>query len=335
MSERTVVGVQPALPGSLGRSRWWTEPVRAERLAALRIGIAAVLLLDVLGVYLPNLADFYGAGSLGASEVFAPLRQARVGSWSLLAGTDDPDILRGAAIAWAVSAGLLLVGLASRLSAVAAWALSISFLNLNPYIHNAGDTVRIIVLFYLMLTPCGAAWSLDAWLRRQFRGATGPLYVAPWALRLLFVQMIVIYFFNGVFKLAGVGWREGNVLHYVLADPAQTRWSYAELPVPWWASQALTWTVLAWEILFPLLVLMPMTRVPALLMGVGFHLGIGLFIELGAFPLYMICLYLPLLPWERLSRTGLGRDGKVPADPSGERQGKLSPPPEYRGEGGT
>jgi hypothetical protein len=300
MSERTVVGVQPALPGSLGRSAWWTEPVRAERLAALRIGIAAVLLLDVLGVYLPNASDFYGAGSLGASEVFAGARRARVGSWSLLAGTDDPGILRAALIAWAVSAGLLLVGLASRLAAAAAWALSISFLNLDPYIHHAGDTVRIIILFYLMLTPCGAVWSLDAWLRRQFGGREGPLYVAPWALRLLFVQMVVIYFFNGVFKLAGAGWREGNVLHYVLADPAQTRWSYDELPVPWWASQALTWTVLAWEILFPLLVLMPMTRVVALMMGVAFHLGIGLLIELGVFPLYMICLYLPLLPWERL-----------------------------------
>jgi hypothetical protein len=33
---------------------------------------------------------------------------------------------------------------------------------------------------------------------------------------------------------------------------------------------------------------------------VAFHLGIGLFIELWVFPLYMLCLYLPLLPWERL-----------------------------------
>jgi hypothetical protein len=263
---------------------------------ALRIGLAAVLLLDVLFIYLPQAADFFGAGSLVASEVFAELRGHRIGSWSLLAGVESPAVIHAALVCWAVSAGLLLVGLASRLCAAVAWALSVSFLNLNPFIHHAGDTVRTIVLFYLMLSPCGATWSVDAWLR----GRRGPVHIPPWPLRLLFVQMVAIYFFNGIFKLAGAGWRAGDVLHYVLADPSQTRWSYAELPVPYWASQALTWTVLAWEILFPLLVLLPWARTPALLMGVAFHLGIGLFIELGVFPLYMICLYLPLVPWERL-----------------------------------
>jgi hypothetical protein len=298
MSERTVVGVQPWLPWPLTHSPWWNTPVRAERLAALRIGLAAVLLLDILCIYLPNVSWFFGAGSLGAPEVFANVRGLRVGSWSLLAGVESPGVLWAVTLLWGLSALLLLVGLAARWSAAVAWALSISFLNLNPFLHNAGDTVRIIVLFYLMLSPCGAVWSVDAWLQR--RVGAGPVYVAPWPLRLLFVQLVAIYFFNGVFKLAGKGWHEGNVLHYVLADPAQTRWSYAELPLPWWGAQALTWTVLAWEILFPLLVLMPMTRTLALVMGVLFHLGIGVSIELGFFPFYMLSLYLPLLPWERL-----------------------------------
>jgi hypothetical protein len=298
MSERTVVGVRPALPGPLARSAWWNEPVRAERLAALRIGLAAVLLLDVLSVYLPAVADFYGAGGLGAPAVFANVPGVRNDTWTLLGGVDDPGVLRTVTVVWAASAGLLLVGLAARACAAVAWALSISFLSLTPYIHTAGDVVRTIVLFYLMLCPCGTVWSLDARLWR--RGAAGPVYVAPWPLRLLFVQMVVIYFYNGVFKLAGEGWRAGNVMHYVLADPAQTHWSYAQLPLPAWAAQALTWTVLAWEILFPLLVLLPMTRVPALVLGALFHVGIGLFIELGFFCLYMLCLYLPLLPWERL-----------------------------------
>jgi hypothetical protein len=214
---------------------------------------------------------------------------------------EDPGVLRAVTLVWALSAALLLVGLASRWCAAVAWALSISFLNLNPFIHNAGDVVRTIVLFYLMLSPCGAVWSVDAWLRRRGEAA-GPLSVAPWPLRLLFVQMVVIYFYNGVFKLAGEGWRAGNVMHYVLADPAQTHWSYAQLPLPVWAAQALTWTVLVWEILFPVLVFMPMTRTPALVLGALFHVGIGLFIELGFFCLYMLSLYLPLLPWERLAR---------------------------------
>ncbi len=61
----------------------------------------------------------------------------------------------------------------------------------------------------------------------------------------------------------------------------------------------MTWTVLAWEISFPLLVVMSRwTRVAALLFGVAFHLGIGLTMELGFFAPYALCLYLPLAPWE-------------------------------------
>ena len=49
------------------------------------------------------------------------------------------------------------------------------------------------------------------------------------------------------------------------------------------------------------MVLWRRTRLAALLMGVAFHVGIGLTMELGVFAPYMLCLYVPLLPWERLA----------------------------------
>ena len=60
---------------------------------------------------------------------------------------------------WAASVLLLLLGLGTRVSAVAVWVLGMTFDNLNSYINNAGDQVRGILTFYLMLCPCGAAWS--------------------------------------------------------------------------------------------------------------------------------------------------------------------------------
>ncbi len=56
-----VVGVVPWLPWPLSAWRWWTEPVRAERLAALRIGLALCLLLDIVLTYLPGVGTFFGA----------------------------------------------------------------------------------------------------------------------------------------------------------------------------------------------------------------------------------------------------------------------------------
>jgi hypothetical protein len=322
MTSGVVVGVAPRLPWPLYGRPWWTEPVRAERLAALRIGVALVLLLDIGLNYLPHVADFYAAGGLGATEVFAANRAWPNLNWSLVVG-DDPVILQGYMLAWAVSGTALLLGLLSRLNAVVAWALAVSFLNRNPYIHNAGDSVRIIMLFYLMLTPCGAAWSLDAWLRRlTLRRVTnsqaGPVFVAPWALRLLFVQLALIYFFNGIFKLAGQDWQSGAVLWYVLADVSQTRTAFGPWGLPEGLLQATAWAVLAWEIGFPLLVAMPATRTATLAFGVLVHVGIGLSIELAMFPLCMICMYLPLVPWERWTGHGDARHREFRLTRSGQ-----------------
>jgi hypothetical protein len=294
VSGETVVGLRPWLPWPLGRSRWWTQPIRAERLAALRIGLAAVLLVDVLTSYLPHASEFYGRDSLGAPGTFV----GGSAYWSLLEGVESPAGVRAALLAWAAAAAGLLLGAAPRACAAAAWALSVSFGTVNLAVENAGDTVRTILLFYLMLCPCGAAWSLDAWLLRGRRGP-GPFLVHPWPARLLLVQLACIYFRNGVHKAVGHDWPAGDSLYLVLGDLTLTRWSYAWLPLPYLLTRLLTWLVLAWEFLFPVLLLWPRLRLPVLCFGVVFHLGIWLSLELGGFSPYMLCMYLPLLPWER------------------------------------
>ena len=125
------------------------------------------------------------------------------------------------------------------------------------------------------------------------------MFISPWPLRLLFVQLAAIYFFSGVQKLAAPDWRGGDTLHYILADPALARWPYAQQFLPYWLTRLATWTVLAWEIGFPLLVAVPALRKWALGMGVVFHVALGLTTELGMFPIYALTLYVPLLPWEK------------------------------------
>ncbi len=433
-----LVGLAPWLPWPLSAWRWWTEPVRAERLAALRIGVALCMLLDVALTYAPAVNIFFGPDQLGAPEWFTWLRNSPRLSWSLLHGVGDPllsllalviclaatgwllfghltrccsatrsepskislwiwllacallvagvwsrellatagtpllwalpsvfvvfagvwlyshafaanwqqhphdgriarcalliatllilatgvwlanlehveptalgmrllgpwhtdaQLLRVAMGAWLVSALLLLVGLWTRPAAFVAWGLALSFGHLNLYIDNAGDTVRGIILFYLMLTPCGAAWSLDAWWRRRKQPATTSM-VSPWALRMLFIQMTLIYFLNGLYKLLGASWWSGDTLYYVLGDLALSRVSPLQIALPLWLLRVMTWGVMAWEVLFPLLVLTKWTRRLALIAGVAFHLGILATMELGGFVPYMLCLYLPLLPWD-------------------------------------
>lgn len=441
-----VVGVVPWLPWPLSAWRWWTAPVRAERLAALRIGVAFCLLLDIVLTYLPGVFTYYSHGLLGDPAIHRWLADSPRLSWSLLHGVGDPllsfmalavwfavtswiivdlgtralhgngvrerdplrfsvplwciagavwvlgiwsrlsahdgelvyawiapvlllsvagvfvvlELLRyvvrgsdidrrvlallgtaggcmvvllclagwlsllgdlepgsvgarllapwqddagllcGTMIAWLVATVCLLLGFWTRPAAIVTWMLSLSFANLNDWIDNAGDTIRGIMLFYLMLCPCGAVWSLDRLRRRRHGADAASLFVPPWAIRLLFVQMILMYFCNGVYKLCGDNWRDGTSLYYVLSDLTLARFSPADLALPMWIVRLLTWTVLMWEISFPLLVVLSRwTRLAALLFGVAFHIGIGLTMELGFFVPYALCMYLPLAPWER------------------------------------
>ena len=353
-SQSAVVGVRPWLPWPLNRWRWWTEPVRAERLAALRIVMSAFMLLDVVLVYLPNGHVFFGRDSLGRPEVFqylykpywewasarddiaylgedlrkeSPFHRSLEHSWrwSLLYRVEDPRIIHATLIAWIVATVFLLLGLGTRVAAVIVWLISTSFASINTYIDNGGDQIRYIVTLYFMLTPCGAVWSLDAWLRRRLGGLTGPVFIYPWALRLLFVQMVLMYWCNGLYKATGQDWWAGDSLYYVLNDLTLSRWPYAQFPIPYWLTRVLSWTVLIWELGFPIWVIPPWRRIGdflerrglhwgwllsivrnipaiALVFGVFFHIGIGLSMELGFFAPYVLCLYIPLLPAERLSK---------------------------------
>jgi hypothetical protein len=297
MSEQTIVGLNPALPWPLDRWAWWTEPVRAERLAALRIGVGLVLLLDIVGFYLPYADAFFGRDSLGSPGAFADSqRPLTAWPWSALSGLESALAWHGLLLLWALAAVLLTLGFWPKIMAGIAWFLAGSVLYVNPFLYNGGDTVRNVMLFYLMFCPSGAVWSIN---RRQ--AMSDPVYIYPWPLRLLFVQMALVYFVNGMSKL-GPQWQEGTALHYVTSSVSWTRWSRGDLALPDWLLQVGTWSAVLWEITFPFTVIWRRTRYVTLGLGVLFHLGTGLALKLGPFPLYMLCLYLPLIPWERWTR---------------------------------
>lgn len=437
------VGLDPVLPWPLSACRWWTQPVAAERLAALRIGLASLLLADILCTYLPNFDMFFADGAGSGPQVFGWYTQAPRWTWSLLRGLGDPlvgallllvwlalalgivlewftrssatrpassatwrvtwlllgiglvgsswdrawnepttgklfwvapamlaaaaliallaesilfllgrvsrsglwlavaafvtfvvllamgvvldtqavdvrwlrrllqpwqndaTLLYTAAILWAIAAGMLALGWQTRIAAIATFALNASFVNLNPNIDNAGDVIRCIIVFYLMLCPCGAVWSVDRLIekyRSRVALSHARIVVSPWPLRLLFVQLTLIYFMNGLYKLGGANWWSGDSLYYVLCDVTLTRFSYAQFPVPFWLTRIMTWLVLVWEVGFPLWVSLRWTRTAALWIGVLFHVGIYVSLELGNFAPYILTLYLPLVPWERMTR---------------------------------
>src|SRR5262249_27007776 len=110
------VGLKPWLPWPFSAWGWWTDPVRAERLAVLRIGMAACLLIDILPSYGAGLHDFFGRGGLGGAQTFAYYSEAPKLNWSLLRGFGDPLLGAFALGTWAVLTGWFALEFWARLS---------------------------------------------------------------------------------------------------------------------------------------------------------------------------------------------------------------------------
>src|SRR5262245_6856772 len=113
--ERHVVGLQPWLPWPFKTWHWWTQPVRAEGLATLRIAVAACLLIDILASYHSQLLNYFGQGGLGGSRTFAYFGEAPRLNWSLLRGFGDPLLSAVALGAWTILSAWLALDFWGRL----------------------------------------------------------------------------------------------------------------------------------------------------------------------------------------------------------------------------
>jgi len=114
-------------------------------------------------------------------------------------------------------------------------------------------------------------------------------------MRLVQVQICLIYGFSGLGKLKGVSWWNGEALWGVLANPQLSRFDFtwtADFPV---AISFLTSATVYWEIYFPALIWVPRLRPWILLWGVALHVGIGVMMNLPFFALIMLSGYVLFL----------------------------------------
>lgn len=254
-----------------GWNDFFHRPRDTRACAAVRIAYAAVLLVNLAMLY-PDLDLWFTDGGILPA---ATARQVgTVYAWSILWHVPSTSAVVQLCF-WVLVAQtvLLLVGLLSRLNALCVVAWLISFQNRNPQILDAEDAVMRLIALYLVLMPCGASWSVDAWIfkRLDTAGSVRP----AWGLRLLQIQMAAIFFTAGLHKIGTEQWLGGTALYYV----ARLDDYFHKLPLPtWtfdspWAVAGLTWAVVLGELLVPIFIWFRETRRWALAVAVLFHLG--------------------------------------------------------------
>lgn len=277
---------------------FWFGNELAYTLGIVRIAFG-VLLVGWTYVLASDLSVAFGTNGI------VPRPPSRSYTWGIFHAFPSDNALL---IGWLVLLGAsiaLTVGWHSRLAAIIAFILILSFERRDPVIFNSGDTVIRIEALYLALAPCGAALSMDE------RRRTGSFFTArefrPWPLRLLQVQLSIIYISTVIAKLAGETWQNGTAVAYSLRQR-----DLLIVPAPSWLTSnllianALTWGTLVVELAIGILVWKRAWRLWVLAGGVLLHLSISLFLEVGFFSCSMFVLYLAFIPPERAEALAKG-----------------------------
>lgn len=296
---------------------FWTRPLPAWPLALFRILLGCTAIAAMLCSWLPRLGlDVGSDGLLPPAGVddwltrqwrFSLLRPPPGLSPEWTARFDalgnDVAYVYGLFTLWMLALGAMALGWRTRIATIVAWALTVSFLNRFSWLKNGGDDLLACGLFYLMLSPSGNVWSLDA--RRRRRSGRPIADVVPtWPVRLMQIQLCLVYLFTGLVKLSdGMelahlrgDWLDGSAVYWVLNDLAVARWPYCALPVPLWICRLLSWGTLLFEIGFSAFVCFRRLRPWLLLVGVAFHVGILVHTEVGWFSPITLCWYALFLP---------------------------------------
>ena len=276
--------------------RWYALDARS--LAALRIGLAALVLLD-LGLRSVDLAAHYTDGGVLPRALVPP------GSWDFawslhrLGGSTGFEA--SLFVLHAAAAAALLLGWQTFWSALLTAVLTISLHGRNPLLRDGQDDLLRVLLVWGVLLPWGSRWSLDA--RRGRPGhplgsPAGPM-VATAATAGYLLQLLLVYWSSVIAKLESPWWRSGEALFLSMSiSRYETRFGQLLLHAPALLHLA-TYAVLAFELFAPAVVLLrrePRWRTGEVVAFWVLHLGMASVLRLGLFPLIAGVGWLALLP---------------------------------------
>ncbi|MFT4626398.1 MAG: hypothetical protein ACI8PZ_005075 [Myxococcota bacterium] len=268
-------------------------------LAVFRVCLGLLLLVDALDRARNTVAHYTDAGVYPRDLLFDHWQK---GYWSLHTldgGAGLQLALFGLAALVAVQ---LIVGWRTKVAHVVGWVLLSSVQARNPLVLQGGDDLLRLITFWSMFLPLGATWSLDA--KRE--GDRGEVVVSAASLAFM-LQLALMYWATAILKRGPEWLPNGTAVTLALRwETYSTPLADLMLLVPFPALKVLTYGVLVWEYLGPLLIFVPWRQqrirlfvvVSMLLM----HIGFGTTLTLGLFSFTSCAAWLALIPpvfWDR------------------------------------
>lgn len=270
-------------------NRFWFQPTPASTVALFRIAFGAVVVAWAISV-LPDATTFFGDGGVLPER---ELQGAEVGVLAVVSSDAMVYALVGALLVAGVA---LIFGFHARIASIVVFVALLSLRRRNPWVMNSGDSLLRHISFFLVFAPTGAALSIDRWRRARSRVWAIPNR-APFAMRLIQIQVSLVYLFTVWAKARSPEWVEGTAVFSSMRVGDLTRFD-----IPWILSESLVlanlaaYATLAVELALAILIWNRRARPWVIGAGVALHLFIEVTFSLGFFSTVMLLSYLAFLP---------------------------------------
>ena len=268
-------------------NEFFFEPELVYTVAVFRIVFSIILIYESIFISC-NLKEYLGpAGLVGYSRY-----RSRSAGKALSLFLYLPPTMTSVYIVMSVhiiALGCMAVGLFTPLSTLTAFITLRSIINRNPGICNGGDNVARIMSFFLIFTASGHCFSLDELLfYRPIDSSRSYLMHVPWAIRLMQIQIAVIYLFNAYSKLKGSTYRDGTAIYYVMKNYNYRRFPLGAILISPPFVQLFTWGALAIEFSIGIFIWIQDLRYVMIFMGFVLHLTIEYMVNVHLFSWYML-----------------------------------------------
>jgi hypothetical protein len=271
--------------------RFLFEPISPVPIGVYRIFFGLLVLANGLFL-LPDVVTFFGEhGVLPMADAlrYTGTRRINVLAWL----PNEPAWLYAFFAIYLIACATLTIGFFTRTSAAIVLVSLATLAHRNMVVLNSADTFLRVASFCLVFSAAGRALSVDRWLRvrRAFEPPGDPPAAAPWAQRLIQIQLAIAYLATVRWKLAGFTWRDGTAVYY-----ATRLHEFDRFPVPYLFDHLLTiklmtWGTLAVELALGTLIWVRPLRYPVLLAGLLLHLGLEYSMNIQLFQWVMISAF--------------------------------------------
>lgn len=269
-------------------NKFFFEERPTEGIALFRIIWISLILMYFLAD-LGNVQDFYGPHaliSLHTTREQFPFVHANLFHMFNL----SYEFTYGLIIVYGISLVMSLLGLFTRPALIVALLCMASLHQRNIWLLSSSELLMRTITLLLIFSPCGHSLSIDAFIGRHLPSFKKKRNWPIWVLRIIQIQVSVIYLWTVWHKLKGETWLDGTAVYYATRLEDLTNFTIPFLLNSLFFLKLMTWGTLLVEFSLGFFIWFKKWRRPIIITGIVFHLGIQYFMSIPFFELFMIAL---------------------------------------------